>query len=247
MLNYSLLAGIGKAEQRIMAAFSNKGTQDTLEGTKTLATIKLKAKKDIDFDMPITRSLLINTAFDTIDKIGEVLNPGQEPGDVEQPQEPKELQLSNKDMAVTGDGAKMQGGAEAFAKLIDGVISESSLAEMKWSLTGNEGISLPLPVDFNFTKPQELTKFIVYNRPQYMNGKIKKLSAKAYTEAGKEYDLGAKTVQFDDKSVIFDLAEAAIPTGTKFTKLSINFEESHSGPLMLSVAEVEFLQKILLM
>ncbi|MEH7012689.1 discoidin domain-containing protein [Neobacillus niacini] len=243
MLNYSLLAGIGNAEQRIMAAFSNKGTQNPLEGTKTLATIKLKAKKDIDFDMPITRSLLINTAFSTIDKIGEVLNPGQEPGDVEQPQEPNELQLSNKDMAVTGDGAMMEGGAAAFAKLIDGEISESSLAELKWSLTEQDGISLPLPVDFNYNKPQELTKFIVYNRPQYTNGKIKTLSAKAYTEAGKEYDLGAKTVQFDDKSVIFDLAEAAIPTGTKFTKLSINFEESHSGPLMLSVAEVEFFAK----
>ncbi|MEA1012884.1 carbohydrate-binding protein [Bacillus cereus] len=158
--------------------------------------------------------------------------------------EPVELPLSNKDMTVTGDGAKMQGGAAAFAKLIDGRISESSLAELKYGLTGNEGISLPLPVDFNFTKPQELTKFIVYNRPQYTNGKIKKLSAKAYTEAGKEYDLGAKTVQFNDKSVTFNPAEAAIPSGTKFTKVTIIFEESHSGPLLLSVAEVEFFAKI---
>ncbi|XRG79816.1 carbohydrate-binding protein [Rossellomorea sp. GAMAL-10_SWC] len=158
--------------------------------------------------------------------------------------EPIELPLSNKDMTVTGDGAKMQGGAKAFDKLIDGMISESSLAELKWGLTGNEGISLPLPVDFNFTKPQELTKFIVYNRPQYTNGKIKKLSAKAYTEAGKEYDLGAKTVQFNDKSVTFNLAEAAIPSGTKFTKITIIFEESHSGPLLLSVAEVEVFAKM---
>ncbi|MGG0184952.1 OmpL47-type beta-barrel domain-containing protein [Bacillus rhizoplanae] len=160
-----------------------------------------------------------------------------------EPQESIELQLSNKDMTVTGDGAKMQGGAAAFAKLVDGKISESSLAELKWSLTGNEGISLPLPVDFNFTKPQEVTKFTVYNRPQYTNGKIKKLSAKAYTEAGKEYDLGTKTVQSNDKSVTFNLAEAAIPSGIKFTKITIIFEESHSGPLMLSVAEVEFFAK----
>ena len=114
---------------------------------------------------------------------------------------------------------------------------------MKWSLTGDEGISLPLPVDFNFTKLQELTKFSVYNRPQYTNGKMKTLSAKVYTESGEEYDLGAKSVKFDDKSVTFDLADAAIPVGTKFTKLSINFEESHSGPLMLSVAEVEVFAK----
>lgn len=161
-----------------------------------------------------------------------------------EPQELIELQLSNKDMAVTGDGAKMQGGAAAFAKLIDGIISESSLAELKWGLTGNEGISLPLTVDFNFNKPQEVTKFIVYNRPQYTNGKIKKLSAKAYTEAGIEYDLGAKAVAVNDKSVTFNLAEAAIPSGTKFTKITIIFEESHSGPLMLSVTEVEFFAKI---
>ena len=159
------------------------------------------------------------------------------------PQESIELQLSNKDMTVTGDGAKMQGGAAAFAKLIDGIISESSLAELKWPLTGNEGISLPLPLDFNFNKPQEVTKFIVYNRPQYTNGKIKKLRAKAYTEAGIEYDLGAKAVAVNDKSVTFNPAEAAIPSGTKFTKITIIFEESHSGPLMLSVAEVEVFAK----
>lgn len=239
MLNYSALAGIGNAKQRIMAAFSNKGTQPTLEGTKTLAKVKLKAKQDLTFDMPITRSLLVNTAFHTIDKIGKVLNPGEEPGEVEQPQEPKVLQLSNRDMTVSGPGEMMQGGAAAFAKLIDGVINENSLAELKWNLTEQDGISLPLPVDFNFTKPQELRKFIVYNRPQYTNGKIKKLSAKGYTEAGKEYNLGTKTVASNDKSVTFDLADAQIPVDTKFTKFSINFEESHSGPLMLSVAEVE--------
>ncbi|MED1013738.1 hypothetical protein [Bacillus mycoides] len=146
-------------------------------------------------------------------------------------------------MLVTGEGEKMQAGAAAFAKLIDGEISESSLAELKWNLTEKDGISLSLPVDFNFTKPQELNKFIVYNRPQYTNGKIKTLSAKVYTESGKEYDLGTKSVQVDDKSIDFDLAEAAIPIGTKFTKLSINFQESHSGPLMLSVAEVEVFAK----
>lgn len=80
MLNYSTLAGVGKAKQRIMVAFSNKGKQATLEGTNTLATINLKAKKDIDFDMEITNSLLINTSFATIDEIGDVLEPGEEPG-----------------------------------------------------------------------------------------------------------------------------------------------------------------------
>ncbi|MEH7306101.1 hypothetical protein [Neobacillus drentensis] len=137
----------------------------------------------------------------------------------------------------------MQGVAAAFAKLIDGVISESSLAELKWSLTENDGNSLPVTMDFTFNKPQEMTKFIVYNRPQYTNGKIKKLRAKAYTEAGKEYDLGAKDVGVSDKSVTFNLAEAAIPSGTKFSKITIIFEESHSGPLMLSVVEVEFYAK----
>jgi hypothetical protein len=137
----------------------------------------------------------------------------------------------------------MQGGSAAFSKLIDGDKSENSLAELKWLITVADGISLPLHVDFNFNKPQELSKFIVYNRPQYTNGKIKTLSAKAYTETGQEYDLGTKSVKYDDKSVTFDLAEAAIPSGTKFTKFSINFEESHSGPLMLSVAEVEVFVK----
>lgn len=78
MLNYSALAGVGKAEQRIMVAFSNKGSQATLKGTNTLATIKLRAKQDINFDMQITRSLLVNTSFATIDEIGKVLKPGEQ-------------------------------------------------------------------------------------------------------------------------------------------------------------------------
>ncbi|MBK5441787.1 hypothetical protein JFU13_01715 [Peribacillus sp. TH24] len=139
----------------------------------------------------------------------------------------------------------MQGGAAAFDKLIDGDLSEGSLAELKWGITSEEGISLPLSLEFNFNKPQEITRFEVFNRPQYTNGKIKKLSAKAYDEAGKVYDLGTKEVTNEDKSVTFNIVEAKtqVPSGTKLAKVGIVFEESHSGPLMLSVAEVQFTAK----
>lgn len=306
MLNYSILAGVGKAEQRIMAAFSNKGSQATLEGTNTVATIKLKAKKDINFDMEITKSLLVNTSFATIDKIGNVLAPGEEPeqGEVDKTdlmskiteaeaiskadytQETvsvleatvvtaKEIvvnkkatqqevnaalgalqnaidslvlegiMLTNQDITITGEGEKMQGGAAAFDQLIDGEISENSLAELKWSLTPQDGISLPLLVDFNFNKSQKITRFEVFNRPQYTNGKIKKLSAKAYDVDGNVYNLGTKEIKSTDKSVVFSIAEAVtnIPNGTKISKITVVFEESHSGPLMLSVAEVQFTAK----
>src|SRR5699024_4473722 len=65
MLNYSNRNG-----QRIMAAFSNKGLQPTLEGDETIATITLEAREDTEFDASITRSLLLNTSFDTIGEIG---------------------------------------------------------------------------------------------------------------------------------------------------------------------------------
>ncbi|USK46453.1 discoidin domain-containing protein [Cytobacillus oceanisediminis] len=241
MLNYSILAGIGNEKQRIMAAFSNKGSFETLEGTSTLAVIKLKAKKDLEFDIPITRSLLVNTSFDTIDEIGQVLKPGEEPGEVEQPEEPKELLMTARDIAVSGEADKMQDGAEAFPRLIDGEISESSLAELKWSITEADGISLPLEVDFSFNSPTELTRFEVFNRPLYTNGKIKALRAKAFDEEGNEYDLGRMEVGSSDKSVTCDLAEhTQMPSGKKMVKFKIIFEESHSGPLMLSVAEVQF-------
>lgn len=70
MLNYSKRNG-----QRIMAAFSNKGSQSTLEGDQTVATVTLEAREDAEFDGDITRSLLLNTSFDTIDEIGDVLEP----------------------------------------------------------------------------------------------------------------------------------------------------------------------------
>src|SRR5699024_1018416 len=70
MLNYSKRNG-----QRMMVAFSNKGSQSTLEGDETVATITLEAREDAEFDGEITRSLLLNTSFDTIDEIGDVLEP----------------------------------------------------------------------------------------------------------------------------------------------------------------------------
>lgn len=306
MLNYSILGGVGKAEQRIMAAFSNKGSQATVEGTNTVATIKLKAKKDLKFDMAITRSLLVNTSFATIDKIGNVLAPGEEPeeGEVDKTDLVSKIKeaeaiskqdytqesvsvlesaivtakevaanqkatleeinkatealqnainslildgviLTNKDVTATGEGEKMQGGVAAFDNLIDGEISENSLAELKWNLTPQDEISLPLSVDFNFKTPQDIAKFEVYNRPINTNGKIKKLGAKAHDENGEVYDLGTKEVKSTDKSVTFRIDEAitTIPSGTKISKIVIVFEESHSGPLMLSVAEVQFLAK----
>lgn len=306
MLNYSIAAGVGKKEQRVMAAFSNKGRQETIEGTKTVATLKLKAKKDLNVELPITRSLLINTSFETIDQIGKVLAPGEEPEEgaadktelaamikqaeaidlqdfteasiqklqaqitaakevmdnkkatVEEVNKAtKELQgaldaleidgilLTKEDITVSGDGDKMQGGSDAFLKLIDGEISESSLAELKWNLKPEDGISLPLSVDFSFKNPQMIEKIDVFNRPVNSNGKIKKLRAEAYGEDGKVYDLGKKEVKSTDSSVSFRINEAVteIPSGTKISKITIVFEESHSGPLMLSVAEVQFLAK----
>lgn len=70
MLNYSKRNG-----KRMMVAFSNKGMQPTLEGDKVLATITLEAREATEFDVSISRSLLLNTSFDTIDDIGDVLEP----------------------------------------------------------------------------------------------------------------------------------------------------------------------------
>src|SRR5699024_9378587 len=59
--------------QRIMAAFSNKGLQPTLEGAETIAPITLEARDDTEPDASITRARLLNTSFDTIDDTGAVL------------------------------------------------------------------------------------------------------------------------------------------------------------------------------
>ncbi|SDP85845.1 discoidin domain-containing protein, partial [Clostridium gasigenes] len=291
MLNYSILGGVGTSKQRIMAAFSNKGSQATLNGDQKLATIKLKAKQDIKFDMTIERLILVNTAFDTIKngddtkvdksvlnaKIGQIEKINKEDftentvaslveklnaakalvGDEKATQESvdkalKELQdamdklekiikeeivLTKDDMTVTGEADKMQDGAGAFDKLVDGIISEDSLAELKWSITEADGISLPLKVDFNFNKPQQINSFTAYNRPENTNGKIKKLSAKGYDEAGKEYDLGTKDVGKTAKDVSFET------NAIKYDRIEVTFLESHSGPLMLSIAEVQFITK----
>ncbi|NKF05661.1 discoidin domain-containing protein [Clostridium gasigenes] len=291
MLNYSILGGVGTSKQRIMAAFSNKGSQATLNGDQKLATIKLKAKQDIKFDMTIERLILVNTAFDIIKngdatkvdksvlnaKIGQIEKINKEDftentvaslveklnaakslvGDEKATQESvdkalKELQdamdklekiikeeivLTKDDMTVTGEADKMQDGADAFDKLVDGIIREDSLAELKWSITEADGISLPLKVDFNFNKPQQINSFTVYNRPENTNGKIKKLSAKGYDEAGKEYDLGTKDVGKTAKDVSFET------NAIKYDRIEVIFLESHSGPLMLSIAEVQFITK----
>ena len=234
MLNYSILAGVGKPQQRIFAAFSNKGNGKTLNGSNVLAKIKLKAKQDITFDMEISDSLLVDTSFNVITKKGIVLDP-----DTEIPEEkPEYIKLTNEDMTVSGDGSMMQGGDAAFGKLIDGVVSEDSLAELIWNNTEESGKKLPLSVDFKFNKPQSISNITVFNRPQYTNGKIKKLSIKGFGVDGTEYDLGTKTVEPNEAYVKFDIDPI-----NELSKVQVVFEESHSGPLMLSVAEVEFIAK----
>ena len=141
-------------------------------------------------------------------------------------------------MTVSGDGSMMQGGDAAFGKLIDGVVSEDSLAELIWNNTEESGKKLPLSVDFKFNKPQSISNITVFNRPQYTNGKIKKLSIKGFGVDGTEYDLGTKTVEPNEAYVKFDIDPI-----NELSKVQVVFEESHSGPLMLSVAEVEFIAK----
>ncbi|MEI3607252.1 glycoside hydrolase family 31 protein [Pseudogracilibacillus sp. SE30717A] len=236
MLDYSTRNG-----QRIMAAFSNKGTQKTLEGTEVLATITLEAREDTEFGLSISRSMLLNTSFETKEEIGKILAPNQEP---EIPEEPRaEKILTNEDITITGDDEKMQGGKDAFEKLIDGNLN--TLAELIWTTVPGEdveGVSLPLNVQFTFNHPEELKMFEVYNRPTGQNGKIKKLSATAIDEENNEYDLGMKEIKPDAKSVVFETEGLEeIPKGTKFSQIHIVFEESHVGhPKMLSVAEIEF-------
>ena len=235
MLNYSILAGVGNPQQRIFAAFSNKGNGETLNGSDVLAVVKLKAKKDITFDMNISDSLLVDTSFNVITEKGTVLDPESEVPD----EKPEYIKLTNKDMTATGDGSMMQGGDSAFEKLIDGVVSESSLAELKWNNTEDSGIALPLTVDFTFNEAKNIRSVTIFNRPQYTNGKIKKLSLKGFGVDGTEYDLGTKNVAANDKYVKVDVDETI-----KLNKIQVIFEESHSGPLMLSVAEVEFISKV---
>ena len=141
-------------------------------------------------------------------------------------------------MTVSGDGSMMQGGDAAFEKLIDGVVSEDSLAELIWNNTEESGKKLPLSVDFKFNKPQSISNITVFNRPQYTNGKIKKLSIKGFGIDGTEYDLGTKTVEPNEAYVKLDIDPI-----NELSKVQVVFEESHSGPLMLSVAEVEFIAK----
>ncbi|MGG4266766.1 hypothetical protein [Peribacillus simplex] len=49
----------------------------------------------------------------------KVLIPGEEPGDIDQPEEPKKLSLTKRDLTVTVKVEKMPGGATAFDKPID--------------------------------------------------------------------------------------------------------------------------------
>ncbi|WP_440896570.1 discoidin domain-containing protein [Amphibacillus sp. Q70] len=236
MLNYSQrVDGGSDAPNRVFVAFSNKGTQDTLEGSGTLATVTLRANEDLTFDVPASRLLLVNTSFDVLDE--ETMVPGDPDPD---PEEPHEVILTNEDMTVTGDGDKMQDGEAAFDRLIDGDLN--TLAELIWIFDEDqeEYAELPLEVDFTFNQPQQLLKFEVFNRTVGSNGLIKKLTATAYDQAGNAYDLGDKDVEKDAESVIYDFADLDVPEGTRFTDVTIEFLESHNSPRMLSVAEVEF-------
>lgn len=240
---------------RIMVASSNLGQDETINGDLILATIELEARKDTTFDGDITRSMLINTNFDTIEELGGVLDPDEEPEGPEEPEEPEEPEdeprevviLTADDLTISGDADKLQNGEDAFDALVDGDLN--TLTEMLWDIDGQDTAELPVTFNMEFNELQALTQFEVFNRTSGENGHIKSFKASVIGEDDTEYNLGIIEMDEGQESVVVPIAEQVetlaedaetIPDHTTFKSLHLTFEESYVGhPTMLSIAEIE--------
>jgi len=229
--------------------FTNVGKQDLINGSGSLATVKIKAVADFTWDTKATQALLVgqdlSTANAIIDETAKPVPPETE--NILGLSDIASITFDN-DVKTNMDGSELWQQSNWKDLLFDGDRT-GPMAEFKWYInnettTDNIAAEVKLPTDmkFTFTKKQPLSKIKVYNRDG-SNGRVTSIKAVAYS-GETEIALGtikeAKDIfEFDvpkgsgviDRVVITPMTSTGTATGTT---------TGDEANRMLSLHEIEF-------
>ncbi|MGL4992458.1 MAG: TIM-barrel domain-containing protein [Sarcina sp.] len=238
MKNLSKVRAHSDGNQDLYVTFANVGEAPKVKGTGTLATVKLKAKTDMNLALELTHGMLVDSKLNTKTAILNGVDI-----DADLPTfEGGSTKIDKAQFVVSGDESQLQSGM-GLDKLTDGTTdsADSSRMDLKWIFSADQAEKGTLPFDmtFDFNEAKEFDNFTIYNR---INGDgslntaaLKSVKATGYLD-GVETDLGTIS-NIKTATTTFELK------GQKFDKIVVTALESHKDINTLAINEIEFYEK----
>ncbi len=238
-------------KQSVNVAFANRGDKALFNGSETVATFKLKAKKETDVKLPYI-SMLIGPKLDVVelatDENGKL---PEQPGGtrVELTQDDFNIKITNKGLPKDEDGTNVskmiQGGS--YGPLFDGVEYHDGLEgkgtfELKWGgeddVVSIEGMN----ISFELKEPRALADVQLVNRMNQAgevggNGFLSKVAAVMTFEDGstQKFEGG----EFDKKQGVYTFAPSKENASKKVVRVDIKPLETPDVH-MLTISEINF-------
>jgi LPXTG-motif cell wall-anchored protein len=238
MKNFSKIRVHSDNSQDLYTVFTNIGDNVRLNGTDTLATITLKAKSDINFDLALSDALVVDSNLNSKNAVANITNPEDPlPGNKD-----SVVKVGKESITVTGDESQLQTGM-GLSRLIDGTTSsdDSSRMDLKWVYSADQVDKgkLPFEMTFTFNEAKKFDNFTIYNRTN-ADGKnniaaMKKVKAVGYLN-GVATDLG-EVSNITTAKTIYNLE------GKSFDKIVIIALESNKDMYTLAINEIEFYEE----
>lgn len=245
------MTNFADGKQSVNVAFANRGDKALFNGSETVATFKLKAKKEADVKLPYI-SMLVGPKLDVVElATDENGNLPEQPGGtrVELTQDDFNIKITNKGLPKDEDGANVtkmiQGGS--YGPLFDGVEYHDGnegkgVFELKWG--GNDDVVSieDMNISFELKEPRALADVQLVNRMNQAgevggNGFLSKVAAVMTFEDGstQKFEGG----EFDKKQGIYTFAPSKENAAKKVVKVDIKPLETPDVH-MLTISEINF-------
>uniref|UniRef100_UPI00402878F2 discoidin domain-containing protein n=1 Tax=Collinsella intestinalis TaxID=147207 RepID=UPI00402878F2 len=245
------MTNFADGKQSVNVAFANRGDKALFNGSETVATFKLKAKKEADVKLPYI-SMLVGPKLDVVElATDENGNLPEQPGGtrVELTQDDFNIKITNKGLPKDEDGTNVtkmiQGGS--YGPLFDGVEYHDGnegkgTFELKWEGKDDIVSIEDMNISFELKEPRALADVQLVNRMNQAgevggNGFLSKVAAVMTFEDGstQKFEGG----EFDKKQGIYTFAPSKENAAKKVVKVDIKPLETPDVH-MLTISEINF-------
>ncbi|MEW4354346.1 sialidase domain-containing protein [Streptococcus pneumoniae] len=236
MTNFSNVRTHGDKSQEAFVILTNTKTAPTISGTRTLATVRLKALVDDTPNFTFENPILVGSNFVPVAAESN-----------SQPEAETRRQVENSRITVTGNDEVYQSG-HGVDKLTDG--NEATLTELKWDYTPNH-VNGKLPD--NVTLPQDITFTFDANSPTYLesmeivkrtpgNGTVTKYKIAAYNGEKKVYESEEMAVDFAAPTITHTFDKVRFVDKVVLTVLEARTSATAVNNRMMTLKEVRFFE-----